>query len=502
MVGEESNKTHNFKSIGKNEVLIVIIILLLGLGLRVLRIATRGISYDDAFSYFLSKNSFTAIIQGTSADTMPPLYYFVLHFISVYSNKLLLLRSVNIFINIASCLFLYLVVKNLFDKKSGYIALFFACISPFLIYHSQELRMYSLLLLGQIGYLFALIKISKNSDKKFQFGVLAILFGSIAMYSHNLAIVGLLAANLIIFVRKSRQSLITYTIIFGFILLFYLPWGINLPQQIAKVQTAFWTPSPGILELVQAILTLFGFAPMPIAWMFVVILVLFIIFSFVFLWMFHQKNSLFYTLIGIGVLPPVLLFTISYLTRPVFVPRVFIFSTFIAYVLIAKYIVENRNQFVGKLVFALMVTVSIISLPFFYQYESFPRSPFQEAVNSIRSQKRSEVLILHDNKLSFFPMKFFTPTENQVYLADPPGSQNDTLALASQDALGYLAINDLQQMKFPDEMLFIDFQETENEYYQLGFIHPNLVTLREYFGDERDITKVGDINIYYFEKSG
>lgn len=499
MVGEESDQTHNFKSILSNEKYIVLSILLVGLMLRLVRIATRGIAYDDAFSYFLSKNSFAAIVQGTSADTMPPLYYFVLHFISMISHELWLLRCVNVFINLLSCFLLYLVVKNLFDKNTGYIAIFFACVSPFLIYHAQELRMYSLLLLGQIGYFYSLIKINAGQNKGLLYTILAILFGTIALYSHNLAVIGLLAANLILLVKRSRRSLILQGCALALILLLYLPWAVKLPQQISKVQTAFWTPSPGVLEIVQSILTLFGFAPMPLLWMSIVILLLFVIFGFLLLWLFHQKSSLLFTLLGVGIFSPLALFIISYLTRPVFVPRVFIFSTFIAYLLLAKYIVANKNFFVGKLVFALMVIVSVISLPFYYSFESFPRSPFRVATQFIESQNKANAIVLHDNKLSFFPMEFYMDL-NQEYLADPPGSQNDTLALPSQEALGYLAINDIRQIKFADELFFVDFQATENEYSNLGFDPPNLIYLRELYGLENDFKVVGDINIYYFEK--
>jgi hypothetical protein len=55
-------------------------ILLFGLALRLAGINSRPLFYDEAFSYFLSIQSFPKIVQGTAADTMPPLYYFLLHF--------------------------------------------------------------------------------------------------------------------------------------------------------------------------------------------------------------------------------------------------------------------------------------------------------------------------------------------------------------------------------------------------------------------------------------
>ncbi|MGB9799944.1 MAG: hypothetical protein ACPLUL_07620 [Thermanaerothrix sp.] len=52
------------------------LVLLLGLVVRLYRLADRGIWYDDAFSILLSERPLNLIVQGTAADTMPPLYFF------------------------------------------------------------------------------------------------------------------------------------------------------------------------------------------------------------------------------------------------------------------------------------------------------------------------------------------------------------------------------------------------------------------------------------------
>ena len=80
MVGQKSSdRIIEFINLNKNK-LLFILIMLLGLMLRILFIDSREITYDDAFSYFLSRQPLPVIIGGTAADTMPPLYYFLLHF--------------------------------------------------------------------------------------------------------------------------------------------------------------------------------------------------------------------------------------------------------------------------------------------------------------------------------------------------------------------------------------------------------------------------------------
>ncbi|MEN6482834.1 MAG: hypothetical protein ABFD29_11775, partial [Anaerolineaceae bacterium] len=66
--------------------------------LRLYRIEARSIQYDDAFSYFLSIQSLSNIISGTAADTMPPFYYFLLHFWSLISTSIWFLRLLSLII--------------------------------------------------------------------------------------------------------------------------------------------------------------------------------------------------------------------------------------------------------------------------------------------------------------------------------------------------------------------------------------------------------------------
>lgn len=54
--------------------------LALGAVLRLIGSGSRSLQYDDTFSIFLSARSLPEILSGTAADTMPPLYYFLLHF--------------------------------------------------------------------------------------------------------------------------------------------------------------------------------------------------------------------------------------------------------------------------------------------------------------------------------------------------------------------------------------------------------------------------------------
>ena len=150
----------------KHSKIILIGILLLGLVLRCIDLQSRGIIYDDAFSFFLSTQSLPAIVQGTAADTMPPLYYFLLHFWMSLGQNLWYLRALSVLLNLASIVFLYRLVRALVGEPAGLAAAFIAAISPFQIYHAQDLRMYALLALCQIAYAFFFTCIWKRGQPR------------------------------------------------------------------------------------------------------------------------------------------------------------------------------------------------------------------------------------------------------------------------------------------------------------------------------------------------
>ena len=60
---------------------LIIAITLVGAGLRVLLLRTKGLWLDETFSIWLAKQSVTEIVQWTiKIDQHPPLYYLFLHF--------------------------------------------------------------------------------------------------------------------------------------------------------------------------------------------------------------------------------------------------------------------------------------------------------------------------------------------------------------------------------------------------------------------------------------
>lgn len=494
----------------KSDKAVLIGVLGLGTALRLISIESRPIQYDDAFSVFLSSQSFSKIISGTAADTMPPLYYFWLHFWLKAGDNLIWLRLSSVLLGMGVVIGMYYWGSILYDEKAGLGAAFLAAISPLQIYHAQDLRMYTLLALAQTGYGIFFSLILKNSqpehpsptrDKKGWFWVGLTLCGAIAMYSHALAGFFLIVPEILAVIKRQwgvLVKLLASKIIIGII---YLPWLLMLPGQIAKVQRAFWTPPPGIAEVIQALILWHSNLPLPGVWLWAaaifsleaIVLVVFETYRD------RELKSGKHVFAMFTILPPLLLIVFSYLMRPVFVTRGFITSQ-LTYLAISGRVVTGKARGRG-LVTAAFTAAAVISLPFYYVFAEFPRSPYPDAVNYLQKKMINGGLVVHDNKLSYFPMRYYGPVLDQVFLPDEPGSFNDTLAPESQEAMQIFPINDLQKAAGGrDQIDFVVFNRSLTEYAEANKPHPILENLRSNC-QARGKQSFNDLEIYGFNCS-
>lgn len=479
-------------------------ILAVGLVLRCIVLQGRSIAYDDAFSYFLAQQNFSKMIEGTAADTMPPLYYFLLHgWIALGGSQLWWLRLLSVSLNLGTIVLLFYLVRNLAGEPAGLWAAFLGAISPLQIYHAQDLRMYALLAFCQLAYCLFFVRII--SGKGFKLHGLdwagLVLAGAGAMYSHNLAIFVLVIPNIYLLVKRDWHSLFRLLIAQIAIGMIAAPWLAMVPGQIEKIQRAFWTPQPGWIEVIQAVLLTTTQLPLPGVWLSVglaasLIVLVMVTWETFRLWR-HGRLPVF--LIALTVIPPILLFATSYIMRPVFVTRGFLAAVTGFLGMAGVIIAQKWPKIPAWLVLGGFITGAAIGLPYHYTFEEFPRSPYQTAMDDLRMKIAPGDRIVHDNKLSFFPSLYYASDLPQSFLMDEPGSGNDTLAFASQRVMGLFPQNNLEQaVEGTDHLFFILFDVTLQEYLQSGNSdHPRLAWLKEHFRLVGN-THYNDLLVYEF----
>jgi len=190
---------------------------------------------------------------------------------------------------------------------------------------------------------------------------------------------------------------------------------------------------------------------------------------------------------------------VSYALKPVYVIRG-LMPAQIAFLLLAAWASSKLPRVVRTGAGALLGAVLIVALISHYGYAGFPRAPWPEVAAYLRANAVEGDAILHDSKLTFFPMHVVDPELPQAYLSDVAGIGSDTLAPATQRALGLVAVDVEDAIADRDRAWLVIFSRTRGDYRAAGFDDdPNWATLEARF-DAVDQRSFGEVEVYLFER--
>lgn len=362
--------------------------------------------------------------------------------------------------------------------------------------------MYAFLGALQLGvtWLFVRLWVRRNQPgKRRGEWVALVLCAAAALYTHNLAVFGLAAPFVFLLLRREMKLLFRYGMAMFAAAILALPWWLVLPAQLQKIQTAFWTPRPGLVEVIQAVIQTTTSLPLPAGRLYAAAFVALTLLIFIGLesWRSRRESGVQFLLLT-ALLPPLILFAVSYLMRPIFVPRGFIVANLAYYGLAGVLAAHKFPKGVGVILAAGFVAAALVSLSYQISFRQFPRSPYQEAAALLETSLEPGEIVLHDNKLSYLPMRYYDSAMPQLFLPDEPGSHNDTFAPASQQAMQIFPTQDWPAaLKGRAGFFFVVFSKTIAEYQAMGMSHPMLGALnRDWQMDER--TVLNDLEIYHY----
>ena len=140
---------------------LVLIITLIGGGLRVLFLAKNGLWLDETFSVWIADHSIPDMLQWiVRIDQHPPLYYLLLHYwIALKGDSPYYVRQLSALFGAGTIPVIYLIGKRMSGVVMGLAAATFLALSPFNIYFAQETRMYTLLTFNAAVAIYALVRL-------------------------------------------------------------------------------------------------------------------------------------------------------------------------------------------------------------------------------------------------------------------------------------------------------------------------------------------------------
>jgi mannosyltransferase len=440
-------------------------ILLLAIGLRLINLGGRALWYDEAFAVLFAEKGFSAMLYGTltpvaggAADIHPLLYYSALNvWMHFFGESAFTVRLLSVIFGAATVAVIYLLAKTLFDEKTGLIAALITAIAPFQVQYSQETRMYALLGLFLMAASWCFVKAWRNDNAqstnvsvwaKWRYWLGFGVFAGLAMYTQQLAAFYLVAIGLVPFLARRRQQMIGVIVGTVTAIVVYLPWLVNLPGQLHKVQSYYWLDKPSIatpLLTIRSFLVVGLDFPSPasmIAFLASLFAILLLVVQ-VIMWLRQPRNRskrrpILFVLWMAGA-PPLLMWIASQV-QPVYLERSLLPSALMLDVGLAWLFTRSgMPKAIVGVVAGLGLVMVAIGLYYQYTIATFPNSPYQTAGAYIQQNWQAGDVVVHQNKLTALPEIYYQRDLPQYFIGDALGSSDDTLAMPTQKALNIMA---------------------------------------------------------------
>ncbi len=436
--------------------LILSAILVIAFALRLIQLSERDFWYDEAFSVLFAETGVESMLTGTTTITPngasephPLLYYTALHYwMWIVGQSPFAVRLFNVLIGLVTIYAVFLLSRDLFDTRIGLSAAFITAIAPFHIQYSQEARMYSLLALFLVLATWTFWRAYRIEKRAVGWWIAFGVFGALTLYTQQLGAFYLAALACVPIIARRWHALPGLLTGIGVAVIFYAPWlFFVLPNQLVSISNAYWIPVPSIASL---LVTLRSFATVNLTYGTPSTLIglgaaLILLFFMILQLLLRTRrvsattrDSLLFAL-WLFIAPIALLWVVSQL-RPLYIDRALIGSALMLYVLLAWLL--TRGGLPRPISFIVGgIGIIAVGIGLFYQYtwSNFPSSPFQAMTTQITQQWLQGDVIIHQDKLSALPSRYYARDLTQRYIRDEPGAADDTLSMPAQQTLNFYA---------------------------------------------------------------
>ena len=223
---------------------------LFGLALRLA--VPRGIWLDEAISVHQAHLSFHDLFENLQyGDRHPPLHHIVLWLdVKAFGDSEMAVRIPSIVAGTLAIPALYLLGRELYDRRTGLVAAVFGAASPLLIWYSQEARMYAFVELFGLLALWTQLRAIRNPSMGNW--ALYILATAALLWSHYfglllIAVQQLIWVGVLIHRRNQGEPMRAHLLGFGYSLIVLvmqlIPLIVFAHKQFDSTSAAFGSPS-------------------------------------------------------------------------------------------------------------------------------------------------------------------------------------------------------------------------------------------------------------------
>ncbi len=414
--------------------------------LRVVNVDQRTLWYDEAYSLLYSQTSISH--EAGAADVHPLLYYQTLHFwIRLFGDSAMAIRLLSVLFGVLTVPVAYALGRDWFGPRAGLASALITAVAPFHVQYSQEARMYALLTLALTSATWFYWRAWMRGGAVNWAGFT--LLAALSMYTQQLAAFYLAALGLLPALLRDWRQLRRTALAACAAFALYLPWFVHLPGQLDNVRR-YWLSRPHILSIWLALRSMFSVnLDFDAAWW----LPTFFLAALLPTLLFYRaarvlrrstpgsaERRALIAALWLGCAPIGLMWLASVVFQPVFLPRALLPSAMMLYLALGWLFTQGGlPRPVTVLVIVAWGIVIAFGLWTHYGWDTFPNSPFDRVAVFLGDNIGPEDAVLHGNKLTALPLRYYAPAVPQAYVRDIPGSGSDTLAVPTQRALGWLA---------------------------------------------------------------
>jgi len=384
----------------------------LAYGLRTYLIGHQALRGDEAFSVRLFSQPVSDILASMiRIDPNPPLYYFVLHgWMQIAGISELAVRWPSVLAGVVSVSLTYALGRALLGHRIGWLAALFAAVNPFLIWYSQDARVYALLTALVLAATWQTWLAAQRHPRRH--GLAAGSLWWLALFAHYFAIFPLVSVGCAWLIAPQTQlrwrQAFRLALVIG---LAYLPVALYVAPYLAQ-HNKDWIGPLGVKEALWRILAVFSVG-MPTAgarpelqWMGASVLALLLMLGVIAA--FQRQVSAAIWLIALGLGAPALLWLVS-LARPAFTEQ-YLISSLPAVLLgaAAGALTLNRIERWGKGLkvgaTAGLALTGLLSLQNYYFNPAYAKSPPLREVNAYLEQtsRLNEVVVINQSDPAFY----------------------------------------------------------------------------------------------------
>ena len=248
------------KFLNKNNIVNILVFFAILIVATVVRFAyidkASGLWYDELvmYNHAVQANLNDVILCALYEDVHLPLYQVLLHcWAKIFSFSDFSLRSFSAICGILTVIFGFFIGKTLKSNLVGFFTMGIFAINSFLIYYSQEVRMYELLAMFSTLNLLCLAKIYKDNSKKLWY-LFWIISATGLILTYTIAIL-YVAIQVLFFLILRRKDFLIPTIILTILNLPVIWYLLVFKDKFANFITGFYSDWSSLFVVIQNFFT-------------------------------------------------------------------------------------------------------------------------------------------------------------------------------------------------------------------------------------------------------